>query len=114
MSHSQCIGKILQDDASARQKPVEQAKVHIQVEPDLRKLRNFLRDLTALLDRYWPEDDSEDTAKTKQQDGGTPHRDSASSPGDMGEADGSTGSPEELSDDYTGGSLNGCYIIIGA
>lgn len=38
--------------------------------------------------------------------------DKAESVSDMGEADGSAGSPEELSNDYTGGSLNGSYVVI--
>ncbi|KAA8827189.1 hypothetical protein [Bifidobacterium myosotis] len=57
----------------------------VEVVPDLRKLRDFLSDLIALIDRYWPE---------------SAH---------ASEADGSARSPEELS--YTNGSPNGIYTV---
>lgn len=56
-------------------------KVGVEIVPDMRKLRSFAKDFIALVDSYWPEE----------------------SVNDMGEADGRSGSPQELRYSYTTG-----------
>lgn len=75
----------MMDDTNTNAEDEPHNTVTVEVKPDLRKLRSFMLDLTALIDKYWPES------------------------AQVSEADGSARSPEELS--YTNGSPNGIYTV---